>query len=123
MGGIPCKDATISCVFIRSPEIKASSVDDLCGLLELGGFPEPFLGGSKTQARRWSREYRTRLVREDLVSLERVQDLGNLELLMLRLPDLVGSDAWQLSATGTKDYLSRDGIRVSPALTFLRDLV
>ena len=43
------------------------------------------------QAKRWSREYRTRLIREDVVSLERIQDLGQLELLMLRLPDLVGS--------------------------------
>jgi len=30
-------------------------------------------------------------IREDLVSLERVQDLGRIELLMLRLPELVGS--------------------------------
>ena len=60
-------------------------------LLRLGGFPEPFLGGNEIQARRWSREYRTRLIREDVVSLERIQDLGHLELLMLRLPDLVGS--------------------------------
>jgi hypothetical protein len=64
---------------------------ELAPLLELGGFPEPFLAGSKRAARRWSREYRTRLVREDIASLERVQDLGNLELLALRLPDLVGS--------------------------------
>jgi uncharacterized protein len=60
-------------------------------LLRLGGFPEPFLGGSETEARRWSREYRTRLIREDVVSLEQIQDLGHLELLMLRLPELVGS--------------------------------
>jgi uncharacterized protein len=60
-------------------------------LFRLGGFPEPFLGGNEVQARRWSREYRTRLIREDVVSLERIQDLGHLELLMLRLPDLVGS--------------------------------
>ncbi len=33
----------------------------------------------------------SRLIREDVVSLERVQDLGNLELLALRLPELVGS--------------------------------
>jgi uncharacterized protein len=60
-------------------------------LLRLGGFPEPFLGGSEVEARRWSREYRTRLIREDVVSLERIQDLGHLELLMIRLPELVGS--------------------------------
>lgn len=60
-------------------------------LLTLGGFPEPYLSGSETEARRWSRESRSRLVREDVVSLERIQDLGQLELLMLRLPELVGS--------------------------------
>lgn len=60
-------------------------------LLNLGGFPEPFLSGSKTEARRWSREYRSRLISEEVTSLERVQDLGQLELLMLRLPELVGS--------------------------------
>jgi uncharacterized protein len=65
--------------------------DGLEQLLRLGGFPEPFLGGSEVEARRWSREYRTRLIREDVVSLERIQDLGHLELLMIRLPELVGS--------------------------------
>jgi predicted AAA+ superfamily ATPase len=72
-------------------EQRIHSTDDFHQLLRLGGFPEPFLGGNETQARRWSREYRTRLVREDVVSLERIQDLGHLELLMMRLPDLVGS--------------------------------
>ena len=72
-------------------ELGIASARDFSQLLELGGFPEPFLGGSKTEAKRWSREYRTRLIREDLVSLERVQDLGRIELLMLRLPELVGS--------------------------------
>jgi len=60
-------------------------------LLSLGGFPEPFFAGSQVEARRWSREYRNLLVREEIASLERVQDLGNLELLMIRLPELVGS--------------------------------
>jgi len=60
-------------------------------LLALGGFPEPFFGGSEVQARRWSREHRNLLVREEVSSLEQVQDLGRLELLMLRLPELVGS--------------------------------
>lgn len=72
-------------------ELKLRTRDELRALLTLGGFPEPFLEGSETQARRWSRDYRTRLIREDVASLERIQDLGHLELLMLRLPDLVGS--------------------------------
>ena len=34
-----------------------------------------------------------------------------------------GVDAWQLSATGRKDFVSPDGIRVSPAGVFLSTLV
>lgn len=36
-------------------------------------------------------EYRTRLIQDDILSLEKVQDIGSLELLILRLPELVGS--------------------------------
>jgi uncharacterized protein len=72
-------------------ELAASTEDDLRQLMILGGFPEPFFSGSEVEARRWSREHRNLLVREELVSLERVQDLGSLELLMIRLPELVGS--------------------------------
>ena len=82
--------------YLRLHPFSAAELDietrgDFLELMELGGFPEPALGGSKVEARRWSREYRTRLIRDDLASLERVQDLGRLELLMLRLPELVGS--------------------------------
>lgn len=72
-------------------ELGLGSHTQLRDLLNLGGFPEPWYGGSEKEARRWSREYRSRLVREDVVELERVHDLGNLELLMMRLPELVGS--------------------------------
>lgn len=72
-------------------ELTSQNQIDLMQLLHLGGFPEPFFEGSEIEAKRWSREYRTRLIQEDLVQLERVNDLGTLELLATRLPDLVGS--------------------------------
>jgi hypothetical protein len=72
-------------------ELELRTAKDFADLLRLGGFPEPYLSGSDTESRRWSREYRTRLVREDVATLERVQDLGQIELLILRLPELVGS--------------------------------
>jgi predicted AAA+ superfamily ATPase len=72
-------------------ELAIQTAAGLRDLLKLGGFPEPFLSGSEVEARRWSREYRNRLVREDVAGLERVQDLGNLELLALRLPEVVGA--------------------------------
>jgi hypothetical protein len=76
---------------LSAREAGIDSPDAFRQMLRLGGFPEPLLGGTEREARRWSREYRTRLIREDIASLERIQDLGTLELLTLRLPELVGS--------------------------------
>lgn len=72
-------------------ELKIASQTDFNELLRLGGFPEPFFSSSGIQAARWSREYRTRLIREDILGVERIQDVGQLELLVMRLPELVGS--------------------------------
>lgn len=72
-------------------ELGIKNKDGLMELLELGGFPEPFLGKSQIEAKRWSREYRDRLIREDIASLEHIKDLGNLELFVMRLPELVGN--------------------------------
>lgn len=72
-------------------ELGARGPDDLRALLTLGGFPEPFLRGSEARARRWSIEYRSRLVREEVASLETIRDLGAMEQMMLALPERVGS--------------------------------
>ena len=76
---------------LSAAEVGAQSQADVEALLQLGGFPEPFLRGSVARARRWSAEYRSRLIREEVTSLESVRDLGALERLMLALPERVGS--------------------------------
>ncbi len=60
-------------------------------LFERGGFPEPLLKLDARGARRWSLEYRSRLLRDDLQPIENLQDLGRLELLMMSLPERVGA--------------------------------
>jgi uncharacterized protein len=100
-------------------ELGIESATDFAGLLELGGFPEPFLGGSKREARRWSNEYRTRLVREDLASLEKVQDIASIEVLMLRLPALVGSP---LSVNGIAEQIQISHKTVAKWLAILERL-
>lgn len=104
---------------LSAAELKIDSTEDLESLLALGGFPEPFLGGSRREARRWSNEYRSRLVREELMSLEQVQDVGSVELLMTRLPDLVGSP---LSANGLAEQLQISHKTISKWLTILERL-
>ena len=69
-----------------------STVKDL---LTYGGFPESYLLHSQKKTRRWSREYRSRVIQEDLASLENVIDLGIIENLVLRLPDLVSVHRFQ----------------------------
>lgn len=76
---------------LSAAELKLKTNSDLQALIELGGFPEPFFSGSADEARRWSREHREFLLQEELKDLEAVHDIGQLELLMLRLPELVGS--------------------------------
>ena len=72
-------------------ELDIRSQSDFESLLTLGGFPEPFLSGSQKQARRWMREFRSRIVNEDIRDLELTQKLSSMELLLLRLPQRVGS--------------------------------
>jgi predicted AAA+ superfamily ATPase len=61
------------------------------GLLRFGGFPEPFFTGSERAWRRWQRERRDRIVRDDVRDLERVRELSLIELLVDALPTRVGS--------------------------------
>lgn len=72
-------------------ELESQSNSDLESLFMYGGFPEPFLMASERQTRRWSADYRTRLIQDDLNTLETVKDVTLLESLAIRLPDMVGS--------------------------------
>lgn len=72
-------------------ELGITTHSDFRALLDLSGFPEPFLGGNFTEARRWSLAYRDRLTREEVLSVETISDLAKLELLAIALPSRVGS--------------------------------
>lgn len=72
-------------------ELGAEKTSDLVDLLRYGGFPEPFYAASDVETRRWSREYRTRVIRDDLRDLEKIHDVSLIEQMVHRLPDLVGS--------------------------------
>jgi len=100
-------------------ELKIKSTNDLMDLLQLSGFPEPFLSGSEVEAKRWSREYRQRLINEEIGNLERVSDMGNLELLSLRLPLLVASP---LSINAIREDLQVSHKTVSKWLDILERL-
>lgn len=72
--------------------IERTAPQDVLEALDIfGGFPEPFTEGSKRTLRRWHNEKVERLFREDIRDVERVLDLGSMQLLGDMLPDRVGS--------------------------------
>jgi len=60
-------------------------------LMELGGFPEPFLKGSKTFYNKWKRSHLDIIIRQDLIDLENVREINSVETLIQLLRKRVGS--------------------------------
>ncbi|HSB05678.1 MAG TPA: ATP-binding protein [Thermodesulfobacteriota bacterium] len=60
-------------------------------LVTFGGFPEPLLKASVRFHRRWIKEYKTLLTREEVRDLSRISDIRGLEDLIDILPSKVGS--------------------------------
>ena len=59
-------------------------------LLEVGGFPEPFLDGDARQARRWRLERIDRVLKDDVRDLEGVRNIQQLYLFVDQLRARVG---------------------------------
>jgi predicted AAA+ superfamily ATPase len=71
--------------------------ESFAALLRWGGFPEPFVKRDSRQLRRWHRERRDLIVREDLRDLSRIQLLSHVEelveLLVLRAGGILSYNA------------------------------
>jgi len=68
-----------------------NSVDACRMLLATGGFPEPCIKGSVSWAKRWRKTHIERIITEDLLNLEKVNDIANIELLVDFLSQRVGT--------------------------------
>lgn len=60
-------------------------------LLEVGGFPEPWLEGSLRFYNRWKRTHLDIIIRQDLIDLENVRQIQQIETLIQLLRRRVGS--------------------------------
>jgi predicted AAA+ superfamily ATPase len=76
-------------LFPNSPREGSEAILD--DLMTLGGFPEPLLSGSLKEANRWRLAYGTRLVQEEIRTLQGIRDLDRLELLYDQLSEVAGS--------------------------------
>jgi len=92
---------------------------DLQTLLTFGGFPEPFFAQSERDWKRWQRERISRVIHEDLVSLEQVREVGQLDLLAVLLQDRVAS---LLSINALREDLSASHEAVDRWVRILENL-
>lgn len=60
-------------------------------LLEVGGFPEPYLDGSKQFYNMWKKTHLDIIIKQDLIDLEVVKSIKQVELLIDMLKTKVGS--------------------------------
>jgi predicted AAA+ superfamily ATPase len=60
-------------------------------LNRFGGFPEPFLSGSETEAARWRKQYYTDLIREDILEFSRIHEIKSIRILVELLRERIGS--------------------------------
>ena len=60
-------------------------------LLEIGGFPEPFLENNEREARRWRKERFDRILREDVRDLDHIKNIQMLSLFIDALRQRAGS--------------------------------
>jgi predicted AAA+ superfamily ATPase len=89
-------------------EVKGSAAPDknLEKIMQFGGFPEPFLKGSKEEAGRWRRSHIDRILHEDIFDVASLRDIRGLETLVELLRGRVGSVI-------SFESLSRD-LQISP---------
>jgi predicted AAA+ superfamily ATPase len=78
-------------ISIREVRDFVSPHEALSLLNRLGGFPEPFLSGSETEAARWRNQYYTDLIREDILEFSRIHEIKAIRLLVELLRERVGS--------------------------------
>jgi len=97
----------------------ALSPSDEQALRTLGGFPEPYLGGSERRARRWRLARREQILREDLRDLSMVREISLVE----QLADLlVARVASPLSINSLREDLEVDHKTVSRWIEILERL-
>lgn len=85
---------------VREVRNSVSPREALSLLNRLGGFPEPFLSGSDSEAARWRNQYYTDLIREDILEFSRIHEIKAIRLLVEMLRERVGSPLSYTSIAG-----------------------
>jgi predicted AAA+ superfamily ATPase len=88
-------------------------------IMNLGGFPEPFLENDSSYYERWRKSHTDTILRQDLIDLETVRDIVSIETLVELLRRRVGSP---VSYSSLARDLERDSSTVKRWLGLLENL-
>jgi len=88
-------------------------------LINRGGFPEPFLSKTDTEASRWRNLYVNGLIREDILDFSNISELKKMELLVELLRRRVGSP---VSFKSIAEDLNLSPVTVSKYVDILESL-
>ena len=88
-------------------------------LMTFGGFPEPFLNGSRRYYNRWKRSHIDLILKEDLLTLTAVRDIQSIETLIELLRSRVGNP---VSANSLARDLQKSPTTIQSWLKLLEDL-
>ena len=88
-------------------------------LMNVGGFPEPFLKGTSRFYNRWKRSHINLILKEDLLTLSAVRDIQSIETLIELLRSRVGSP---VSSNSLARNLQKSPNTIQHWLKLLEDL-
>lgn len=88
-------------------------------LINVSGFPEPFLNGTEPFYNLWRKTHSDLIIRQDLISLENIKDIDGLELLIELLATKVGST---ISYNALSEDLQRDDKTIKRWLSLLEQM-
>ncbi len=76
-------------------------------LMRFGGFPEPFLKNDKSFYGKWKKTHLDMIIKEDIISLERIKTIQSIETLVQLLRDRVGSPISYRSLSEDLEYSAK----------------
>ncbi len=88
-------------------------------LLELSGFPEPFLSGSKNEYRKWQKTHLDIILRQDLLETESVLHIKSAELLIELMTERVASP---ISYNSLREDIGTDDKSIKRWCNLLEDI-
>ena len=101
---------------LKSSKEREEALDTI---LNVGGFPEPFLKGNRRAYNRWSASHLDVILRQDLMDLDNLRDIKSIEILISLLAQKVGS---KISYAALARALQRDPKTIARWLFLLENL-